>query len=513
MKTILFTLIINIGIIIIPISLNAQISWQRTYGSIYGDYGNSIFETKDSNVIAFGTFRRINLDNSVSNLLTIKKYNYNTNLIWEKEYDFSTIIENEIGPLYLGVEYFQASNFYYNFVGNLCFDIVIGNLHVEIDENTGDLLNQFVTKAKCNMALVENTYELFTDDRNNNVLDVYMTQTDSTYRHSIRIFQDVYPLTPQRIHTFNSSQITLYKDRVYILTDLAKYFIDTRPEVDPVLESSTTLLYILDTQMNFIDRIIIPRNPILYGTYASFISIDDADIRVKFNDLIGLKSVTKIIEIKTSDLTIHKIINTNREFFSMKYKANYYIGAGTTTDTTLRGYHINRTDYSNDGIIAKYDTNGTEYYYQLFGGSKYDNVRDAQPTVDGGIFVIASPNSIDGDITSPIITPAENQYMWVFKIVNNYNSIEENKFNDDVQVELYPNPFLNSFNIIINSKNNEKNMVVKIYNAQGEIVYLEENNELVANKINVELSNNLSAGVYYLKLIGKKTYFGKLIKQ
>jgi len=83
--------------------------------------------------------------------------------------------------------------------------------------------------------------------------------------------------------------------------------------------------------------------------------------------------------------------------------------------------------------------------------------------------------------------------------------------NTDATVSVYPNPFTNSLNIIINDASQIKEAEVRIYNVLG----AELMNTIITKQVTVIETNNLTAGIYFFRVTSndKTIQSGKLISQ
>ncbi|MGI8952115.1 MAG: fibronectin type III domain-containing protein [Chitinophagaceae bacterium] len=97
------------------------------------------------------------------------------------------------------------------------------------------------------------------------------------------------------------------------------------------------------------------------------------------------------------------------------------------------------------------------------------------------------------------------------------NSVQQNQIavtKTDDEVKVYPNPFHQSFTLVIPSENND-NLAVLIYDINGRLVYSNQFNNLVKgeNYIKIEANQNLSApGVYTAKILFTNRKAFKIIK-
>ncbi|MEA3497377.1 MAG: T9SS type A sorting domain-containing protein [Bacteroidota bacterium] len=84
--------------------------------------------------------------------------------------------------------------------------------------------------------------------------------------------------------------------------------------------------------------------------------------------------------------------------------------------------------------------------------------------------------------------------------------------NNEVGIEVYPNPSLGVFNLKLTGINPDKVQSIKIIDTRNRLVYMIEENQLTDINIKLDLSAN-SNGIYLLKIITESAmYFEKIIK-
>jgi hypothetical protein len=91
--------------------------------------------------------------------------------------------------------------------------------------------------------------------------------------------------------------------------------------------------------------------------------------------------------------------------------------------------------------------------------------------------------------------------------IGQYYSNESKEINSDLDV--FPNPTSNKFNIILHSNSNEE-LFIKIMNVQGRII----SNSKYSSKEKLTFGEDLKPGIYLVEIrTGKNKYTKKLIKQ
>jgi Secretion system C-terminal sorting domain/Electron transfer DM13 len=86
---------------------------------------------------------------------------------------------------------------------------------------------------------------------------------------------------------------------------------------------------------------------------------------------------------------------------------------------------------------------------------------------------------------------------------SNCASILVNDTFEKSDLKLFPNPVSNELNL-----ENTENLKIKIYNIIGNVVLLEDSNDAISRKINV---NNLTSGVYFIELTNQDN--NRLVKR
>jgi hypothetical protein len=177
--------------------------------------------------------------------------------------------------------------------------------------------------------------------------------------------------------------------------------------------------------------------------------------------------------------------------------------------TTDGGYILTGVTFSNDGDVSgnhgsadtwvvKLNSLGVIEWQKCLGGSLNDGGRSIQQTTDGGYILNGKTNSINGDISGN----HGNGDSWVVKLSSNLG-IEQQSYNK--LFSLYPNPVVNILKLKLET--NFENQSYSICNVDGKIIKQGVINNKITD-INVE---NLSKGVYFIKLANNKSY--KFIKE
>ena len=150
-----------------------------------------------------------------------------------------------------------------------------------------------------------------------------------------------------------------------------------------------------------------------------------------------------------------------------------------------------------DAWVVKLTSLGVIQWQKCLGGSLNDNPYSIQQTTDGGYILTGRTESIDGDVSGN----HGGFDIWVVKLSSNLG-IEQQSYNN--LFSLYPNPVVNVLKLKLDT--NFENQFYSICNVEGKIVKQGVVNSKIT-EINVE---NLSKGVYFIKLANYKSY--KFIK-
>ncbi len=176
---------------------------------------------------------------------------------------------------------------------------------------------------------------------------------------------------------------------------------------------------------------------------------------------------------------------------------NTYVCAGTRT-----------SNGNKDVYLLKMDSLGSFLAGRIYGSDQEETILSIEPCNDGGFIMIGNSLGYLKQNTSSIYIVKTDSTT----LAADYNSI---KVYTDMypEIYIYPNPFHSFLTIEFNSSTN-KNMLFELTTLTGEIVYQTE----IHSQSNVSLKNfTLSPGVYLYKIFNQNApypiKFGKLIKQ
>ncbi len=161
-------------------------------------------------------------------------------------------------------------------------------------------------------------------------------------------------------------------------------------------------------------------------------------------------------------------------------------------------------NYKPDHFLIKTDLDGEVIWESIYGGEDSDYSRALVCTPDSGCAFTGWTDS--GEIGKKDIA--------FYKISKNGNPRVMSKIqplNDSIeQISIFPNPAINKFSILIDTKVNN-NFALTLYNAQGVLVYTDS----VEPNILTEYQTNFRAGLYLyiIKSNNKTVYKGKLVFQ
>ena len=197
----------------------------------------------------------------------------------------------------------------------------------------------------------------------------------------------------------------------------------------------------------------------------------------------------------SSDFWVVKLSNTGNIQWQKTFGGTNSDEAYEIVQTSDGGYAISGAVSSNDGDVTGYHGNwdywivktnslGTMEWQKCMGGSTIDWSVSLLETTDHSLLAAGSVASSNGDI-------AGNHGLtdiWIVKLdaaisVNEINGLHSSVF------EIYPNPFINSFNIV--SRDNEQILKIVIRDITGQIIYVSEE-----STAKIELNNKLASGIY-----------------
>jgi len=165
-----------------------------------------------------------------------------------------------------------------------------------------------------------------------------------------------------------------------------------------------------------------------------------------------------------------------------------FIVAGYThsNDGDVSGNHGN-----DDYWVVKLNSSGTILWQKCLGGTDVDQAYSIQQTSDGGFIMAGRTVSNDGDVSGNHGGYSDS---WVVKLTNEPDRI--NEIENYNLISIYPNPFIEYAIITFDNPKNEKYRLL-ITDITGKVVM--EINEIYGNTVEID-GSNLSAGVYVFEL-------------
>lgn len=177
------------------------------------------------------------------------------------------------------------------------------------------------------------------------------------------------------------------------------------------------------------------------------------------------------------------------------------INGALTTSTYSRVKLINGAQSKN--VYWKIEGAVTINNYSIFRGTIICN-NGALGAINTGVVLDGRALTTNGALTTTAIKVIATT------IPTNCGTVGIKKIeNENFNVTIYPNPFSNTANIVVNNSNKTVNLSIKMYNILGEIVL----NEVLQNQTNSFQTSNLQSGIYTYKIISNNEVLqsGKII--
>jgi len=178
-----------------------------------------------------------------------------------------------------------------------------------------------------------------------------------------------------------------------------------------------------------------------------------------------------------------------------------YVIAGrtnTSNDGDVSGWH--GCCGNSDAWIVKLSSLGDLLWQKCVGGTEYDYSNCIQITSDGGYILAGDTKSNDYDVYG---NHNSSDY-WIVKL-SPHTFVNEYNFSHTLLI--YPNP-LTEYSVVTFDNSNKDKYKLLIIDITGKILY--EIDNIRDNYIKID-RNLLTAGVYFIELIGPTIYYEKLI--
>ncbi|PWH83055.1 T9SS C-terminal target domain-containing protein [Algibacter marinivivus] len=151
---------------------------------------------------------------------------------------------------------------------------------------------------------------------------------------------------------------------------------------------------------------------------------------------------------------------------------------------------------SNDIWLVELDANGNIIADKTFGTNSTENPEQILQTNDGNYVVVSSIDELSGDNTE---APNGDTDYWLFKV--NKSTLSTSKLNNDLELNIYPNPTINHLNIASKNKIN----TIEIIDLTGKLISKIKS----PNKV-IDISK-LPIGVYIIKSYSKNGVTNKRV--
>lgn len=144
-----------------------------------------------------------------------------------------------------------------------------------------------------------------------------------------------------------------------------------------------------------------------------------------------------------------------------------------------------------DFWLLRLNNSGAIVWEQNYGGSSYEELYELEKTSDGGLMLIGSTRSSDGDVSN---NNGGFEDIWVVKL-NNMLNVTENYLNQSISVN---NPI--SDKIILNASTNIEKAEIKVYDMTGAVLFTETTS--ISKQHSLDIS--LQSGAYILEIKWEK---------
>ena len=464
-------LLLTILLVFVGLSINAQTTFQKTYGGSGNDFGHSVQQTTDGGYILFG--QTSSLGNGEQDMYLVKTDNQG-NQLWYRTYgganwEFGISVQQTTdgGYILCGA---------YSGLGNDSLALIktdqSGNevwnkkYSGSIDRDVGQFAQQtsdggFIAVGFTGPDFVENIYLVKTDINGNEQWTKVYISTGREFGVGVRQTSDGgYAIIGETNSKGNGG-----KDLYLLKTNSIGDTIWTKTYGTPSDEIGRSL----------------------------YITSDGGFIILGFQDSTG------------GNLYLVKTDLLGNEQWSMYYGGSGWDMGHSVQQTTDGGYVLagrkeNTTLGTNDMYCIKTDNVGTIQWEYTFPKGFMSDANSVQQTTDGGYILLGTTTDITGGINSD---------MYLVKIdAFGILSIFDDNFKT-INITTYPNPF-NEYATFEFENFKTKEFTLKVINVQGQVVRTIDN--ITSGQVKIE-RKNLISGLYFFLLLSERQVIatGKLI--
>lgn len=463
--------LLTILLFFVALSINAQTTFQKTYGGSGYDIGHSVQQTADGGYILFG--QTTSFGNGAQDMYLVKTDNQG-NQLWYRtfgganwEFGISVQQTTDGGYILCGA---------YSGLGNDSMALI------KTDQNGNEVWNKRYSGS------VERDVGQF------------VRQTSDGGFIAVGFTGSGFP-----------SNIYLVKTDINGSEQWSKIYINTGNELGVGVRQTSDGGYAIIGETNSKgnggkDLYLVKTNSVgdtiwtkTFGTPSDeigrslYITSDGGFILLGYQDSVGGNAYL----VKTDLL--------GNEQWSMYYGGNGWDMGHSVQQTTDGGYVLagrkeNTTLGTNDMNCIKTDNVGTIQWEYSYPKGIISDANSVQQTTDGGYILLGTTTDTTGGINSDMYLVKISEFGIVSVFDNSYKTIN---------IKTYPNPF-NEYATVEFENFKNKEFAMKVINMQGQVVRTFDN--ITSGQVKIE-RKNLVGGLYFFQLLseGKVIATGKLL--
>lgn len=476
------------------VASNAQdITWQKCIGTENTDEASMVFNDDEGNLVIVGNEAHPDFTGVLRNYTIVAKYNIHGKELWRKYHD---IPYQTLNP---PIDYTLLDHFYTVEGGqkliNIYLNINSRFILYKILDSNGDAYNY-----------EDQISSIFTVDRNN--ISSYATSecnrtaaacygpdsltvlrniwiedtTHQTFGHQWNYSwrQNVRTGSIDGHYDVNNQDITTDEDgNIYLLTQIERWDFQHCTDCGDIFVNAYCMIIKIDNDANLVKSYKIKTVNAVVSNM-KFVKCKDGQIIVKIDDInaSGTEVLSSVYHLNY-DLEQTKTYPLDKQYdFAVADDDNNVYLSKFLWDPNL---------YTFDCRVTKYSVYGIKIWSKLYGGKQTEFPRGLTTTIDGGLAMIATTESNNGDVTGN----HGGSDIWLVKIdgspVIGTHDVAEN------QVSVFPNPTAGFIHI----NGIEEAVEVNIVDITGQTVLSTKMNKSDNNTLTTE---GLPSGCYFLKI-------------
>lgn len=495
-------------LLVIPVSSQTSIAWQKSIGDVYADKAITIFPDRHGNIIAIGQEPHLDFTGNLRDYMLLTKYDPSGNVLWKTYHDV------QFETFSLPIDYYVGKHFYSEEWGDTLLNLVINIAGRTLQYRVNDQTGQFFFAEEIASEIID--VNLHTNDKvyanvlcsiqqacygpDSLVVQAFNPIPDSTFntiRWTFEMKQSFRTAPIQGHYDFDIQDIRFDQDGyAYLLVQIERWDFQFCTDCADAFVDAWCEVFKFDPQGQLVRHVNLKTAKAVVSGM-NFIEIDSNNLVIQINDInaAGTKVLTSVYKVSAKELVLEKKFDLDLLYPDVRVddQNNYYSirNVFDANDPNVKGL--------SDILVSKYTSDGTRLWKQYFGGSSWEFPQGLAVGKDGGVYFFANSESNDFDV-------AENngsQDMWLVKLTED-GTTGTGDMPKAEELSLSPNPAIDVINI-----NTDEALHISIYDLQGNLVLRQDTG--TSEQLNIA---KFPAGVYVVRGVDEagKEYVSRIVK-